>query len=51
VEELRSHLPGLLPIRHERIGGENVPVASSRELERQSLPQTADLVERIVDCY
>ena len=38
-------------IRHERIAGDDVPIASSRELENASLPQTDDIVGRILDCF
>jgi pyruvate/2-oxoglutarate/acetoin dehydrogenase E1 component len=38
-------------IRHERIGAAHVPLASSRELEAVSIPQVADIVQRVVSCF
>ncbi len=38
-------------IRHERIAGDDVPIAGSRELETASLPQTDGIVGRILDCF
>lgn len=51
VEALRAEGLGLPPIRHERIGARYVPLASSRELELQSLPQVSDIVRKIVECF
>jgi pyruvate/2-oxoglutarate/acetoin dehydrogenase E1 component len=39
------------PIRHERIGAAHSPIAASRELEHESLPQVRDIVTRVVECF
>ena len=39
------------PAIHQRIGGLEQPIPSSRELERQALPQVADIVRTVVDCF
>ena len=39
------------PAIHQRIGGLEQPIPSSRELERQALPQVADIVRMVVDCF
>ena len=38
-------------IRHERIGAAHHPIASSRDQERASLPQVADIVSRVLECF
>ena len=38
-------------ITHCRIGASFTPIAGSRELELQSLPQVADVVHRVVSCF
>jgi pyruvate/2-oxoglutarate/acetoin dehydrogenase E1 component len=50
VEELASATSGR-PIRHERIGAAFSPIPSSRELEREALPQVEDIVTRVLDCF
>ncbi|MFP6599385.1 MAG: transketolase C-terminal domain-containing protein [Deltaproteobacteria bacterium] len=42
---------GAPAIRHERVAGDDVPIAGSRELETACLPQTDDIVGRILDCF
>ena len=39
------------PIRHERIGAAFSPIPSSRELERDALPQVDDIVGRVLECF
>ena len=38
-------------IRHERIGAVHTPIPSSRELEREALPQVLDIVTRVLECF
>ena len=49
VEELRAQTP--FAMRHERIAAIDEPLAASRELERRSLPQVADIMARVVACF
>ena len=39
------------PIRHERIGAADSPIPSSRDLEREALPQVQDIVTRVLECF
>jgi pyruvate/2-oxoglutarate/acetoin dehydrogenase E1 component len=39
------------PIRHERIGAAHTPIPSSRELERQALPQVPTIVAQVLECF
>ena len=39
------------PIRHERIGAAYSPIPSSRDLEREALPQVHDIVTRVLECF
>ena len=39
------------PIRHERVGAVPTPIPSSRELEQRVLPQVADIVARVLECF
>jgi pyruvate/2-oxoglutarate/acetoin dehydrogenase E1 component len=39
------------PIRHERIGAAYSPIPSSRELEREALPQVDDIVTAVLECF
>jgi pyruvate/2-oxoglutarate/acetoin dehydrogenase E1 component len=50
VQEESARL-GEGPIRHERIGAAHTPIPSSRELERQALPQAQDIVARVLECF
>ena len=38
-------------IEHLRIGAAHTPIPSSRDLERQTLPQVDDIVERVLECF
>jgi pyruvate/2-oxoglutarate/acetoin dehydrogenase E1 component len=38
-------------VRHERIGGVHEPIASSRELEREALPEARHIVARVLECF
>jgi pyruvate/2-oxoglutarate/acetoin dehydrogenase E1 component len=48
VEEQRS---GQSALKHTRIGSRPTPLASSRELEQITLPQTDDIVEAVLNCF
>jgi pyruvate/2-oxoglutarate/acetoin dehydrogenase E1 component len=39
------------PMRHERIGAADSPIPSSRDLERETLPQVQDIVTRVLECF
>jgi pyruvate/2-oxoglutarate/acetoin dehydrogenase E1 component len=38
-------------IRHERIGAAYSPIPSSRDRERDALPQVHDIVTRVLECF
>jgi pyruvate/2-oxoglutarate/acetoin dehydrogenase E1 component len=39
------------PATHARIGAAHSPIPSSRELERAALPQTEDIVARVLELF
>ena len=51
IEEHRTGNPDTSVIRHQRVGADNVPVAASRELEWQILPQVGDIVQQVLSCF
>jgi len=51
IEELRTGSLETFLIRHQRVGADNVPVAASRELEWQILPQVGDIVQQVLSCF
>jgi pyruvate/2-oxoglutarate/acetoin dehydrogenase E1 component len=51
VTELCATSPRLPQVRQLRLGAGDLPIASSRELEWQSLPQVADIVNAVVNCF
>jgi pyruvate/2-oxoglutarate/acetoin dehydrogenase E1 component len=51
VEELRTETLETSLIRHRRVGADHVPLAASRELEWQILPQVDDIVQQVLSCF
>jgi len=51
IEEIQCETMATSSIRHRRVGADAVPVAASRELEQQILPQVDDIVEQVLCCF
>jgi pyruvate/2-oxoglutarate/acetoin dehydrogenase E1 component len=51
VTQLCSEHPDSVRPSHHRVGSQDLPIPSSRELEWQTLPQVEDIVSTVVDCF
>ena len=51
LARVQEHAGPDRPNRHERIGAVYSPIPSSRDLERQALPQVDDIVTRVLECF
>ena len=51
LAEVQSRVGDTTTVQHVRIGAAHSPIPSSRDLERQSLPQVDDIVHRILESF